>query len=171
VHICNSHSQKTQPPDAVKKQRGKEIVLINKETLLHFFYIDEPTSFQNKPSKFTAGYRKYNPESMLLAYKAVKEKGLQVEKAARQFGVPSQTLRDRVRGAIDPVNFACGGSTLLTLEEEQTLVEHIETMAQLEYGVTNKRLQHLGGDLAFELGRKQKNTPMSNNWLYGFLLP
>ena len=58
---------------------------------------------------------------------------------------------------------------MLTLEEEQTLVEHIEIMAQLGYGVTNKRLQHLGGDLAFDLGRKKQNTPMSNNWLYGFL--
>jgi len=56
---------------------------------------------------------------------------------------------------------------MLTLEEEQTLAEHIEIMAQLGHGVTNKMLQHLGGDLAFELGRK--NTPMSNNWLYGFL--
>ena len=56
----------------------------------------------------------------------------------------------------------------MTLEEEQTLAEHVEIMALLRHGVTNKRLQHLGGDLAFELGMK-KNILMSNNWLYGFL--
>ena len=37
-----------------------------------------------------------------MAYQAVKEKGWKVEKVARYFGVPNQTMRDRTRVTIDP---------------------------------------------------------------------
>jgi hypothetical protein len=92
-----------------------------------------------------------------------------VEKAARMYGVPSQTLRDRVCGCVDVNKCNIGVETILSLEEEERLVQHVETMGELGYGFSNVRLQHLAGELAFDLGRKKNNKPMSNNWLYGFL--
>jgi len=52
------------------------------------------------------------------AYKIVKDKGVAVKKAARMYGVPQQTLRDRVLGKVDPVN--SGNETLFSREEERT---------------------------------------------------
>ncbi|KAH3715873.1 hypothetical protein DPMN_058587 [Dreissena polymorpha] len=63
------------------------------------------------------------------------------------FGVPIQTLRDRVKGRVDPTNLK-NENTLLSLEEEQSLVEHVEVMAQLGYGITNNKLKELGRELA-----------------------
>lgn len=81
--------------------------------------------------------------------------------------MPVQTLRDRVKGHVDALNF--GGETVFTHEEELTLVEHLETLAQLGYGATNSKLQHLAGDLAFALNKRPSSKPLSGNWLYGFL--
>jgi hypothetical protein len=104
---------------------------------------------------------------LLQAYKLVKDKGFAVKKAARIYGVPQQTLRDRVLGRIDPINF--GNETLFSKEEERKLVEHLQARADLGYGLTNVFTQRLAGEMAFELGKKAKNTPMSNKWLYAFL--
>ncbi|XP_053380044.1 jerky protein homolog-like [Mercenaria mercenaria] len=121
----------------------------------------------NKPSHILKRSRQYNSETA--AYKAVKERGMSVEKAARSFGVPAQTLRDRTRGPIDPYAFKSGPKTTLSMEEEETLVQHAEVMAQLGYGISNRQFQHLAGELLCSLGRKNDSKPLSNNWLYSFL--
>ena len=59
---------------------------------------------KRKPNRFLKNYRKYLPESLMKAYAVVKSKLLPVEKAARMFGVPAQTLRDRINGNGDPCN-------------------------------------------------------------------
>ncbi|XP_053379621.1 jerky protein homolog-like [Mercenaria mercenaria] len=123
---------------------------------------------ERKPKKIEKKYRKYAAESMLKAYDAVREKGVPVQRAALQYGVPEQTLRDRVKGIVNPLSFKQGTETVFTHEEELTLVEHIETMAELGYGITNVQLQHIAGELAYDLGKKGNNKPISNNWLYAF---
>jgi hypothetical protein len=105
---------------------------------------------------------------MLKAYEAVKT-GVPVQRAAKQFGIPEQTLRDRVKGYVDPNSCSSGGETFFSKEEEETLVDHVETLSQLGYGYSNTQLQHLAGEMAFDLGKKSRNKAMSNNWLYGFL--
>lgn len=105
---------------------------------------------------------------MIDAYKAVKEQGLAVTRAAFQFGVPEQTLRDRVKGYIDPFDLQTT-KKCFSNDEELALVEHIETMVGLGYGYSNTQLQHVAGELAFHLGKKSSNKPLSNNWLYAFL--
>lgn len=100
---------------------------------------------------------------MLEAYNMAKVKGISFEKVARMFGVPAKTLRD----GVDPDNCQSGADTVLTLEQEEELVKHVETMAELWYGYSNVRLKNLTGEMVFEL--KQKDCrPMSNNWLYTF---
>ena len=99
----------------------------------------------------------------------MKESNQAIRTAARTFGVPVQTLRDRVIGLVDPDNDACGSNPLLTRDEELTLVEHVEVLAELGYGYTNMQLKLLAGDLAQHLGRRPSSKPLSNNWLTGFL--
>ncbi|KAH3841894.1 hypothetical protein DPMN_115376 [Dreissena polymorpha] len=48
-----------------------------------------------------------------------------IKTVARQYGVPHNTLRDRVKGRVDPETTMTGSGQLLTLEEEAKLVEHI----------------------------------------------
>ena len=70
------------------------------------------------------------------------------------FGVPSQTLRDRILDHVDPEKYCMGGETMFSNEEEQTLVAHVETLVELGYGYTNVRLQQLAAELALELRQK-----------------
>ena len=124
---------------------------------------------QGKPTEYDKKYRNYTPESLHCAFKAVREKGLNVNKAALQYGVPAQTLRDRVNGSVDPYHFIKGKEPTFSHEEELTLVEGIETMAELGYGFSNKYLHYTAGELAYDLGKKKTIKALSNNWLYGFL--
>jgi hypothetical protein len=126
-------------------------------------------NFQTRPNKYSRTYRKYSPDVLLKAYEEVKTKGVSVRKVANQFNVPVQTLRDRVKGHIDPLNFVKGGDTIFTHEEESSLVDHLEAMAGLGYGATNTKLQELGGELAYALGKRDSSKQLSNCWLYGFL--
>lgn len=123
--------------------------------------------FQTKPTKYCGNYRKYSADSMVKAYQEVKEKKVSIRRAALQYNIPYQTLRDRVSGRIDHKDF--GRETVLTHEEELSLVEHTEVSAQLGYGYSNKGLQRAAGELAHVLGRRPSSKPLSNCWLYGFL--
>ena len=110
--------------------------------------------FQTKPVKATRKYRSsYSAQALLGAYESVKLKGLSVHRAAIQFGVPEQTLRDRVKGRIDHTNLKLGSETVFSNEEELTLVEHLEAMCDLGYGYTNSLLKQTAGELANSLGK------------------
>lgn len=76
-------------------------------------------------------------------------------------------MRDRVSGKVDPEDFA--RETVLETEEELGLVEHAEQCARLGYGYSNMEMKKLAGELAFKLGRRKRDKPLSNCWLYGFL--
>ena len=62
-----------------------------------------------------------------------------------------------------------GAENLFSEEEELSLVEHLETMAQVGYGFTNAKLKYLAGELAASFKRQATDKPLSNCWLYGFL--
>ena len=114
---------------------------------------------QNKPA--------YTNEVMPKAYNEVK-KGYPIKTTARKFSIPAQTLRDRVIGLVDPDNCAPSPGSLLSVKEEETLVEHVSTLAELGYGYTNVQLQHLCGELAFKFGHKKSQKALNSCWLYGF---
>ena len=101
----------------------------------------KPTQVKSRP------YRSpYTKEDMILAYNAVKEKGLPI------YAAP-QTLRDRLTGVVNYTNDAAGANPLLSTEEEQTIVDHVEVKAQLGYGYSHIQLQHLEGELPHDFGR------------------
>ncbi|KAH3815080.1 hypothetical protein DPMN_143599 [Dreissena polymorpha] len=87
---------------------------------------------------------------MLLVYKAVKEIGIQIKTAARNFGVLTQTLRDRVKGLVNVEN-PNEQWRAMTREKEKTLIERITALSQLGYGLTNAKLKQLAGELLHEL--------------------
>ena len=122
-----------------------------------------------RPKQYINKYRSYHPENLLKAYEDVMTGGLSVRHSAKLHGVPEQTLRDRVKGNIDPINFKKGGDTIFTIEEEEGLVDHLESLAQLSYGATCCKVQHLAGELGHALEKRQSCNPMSNCWLCAFL--
>lgn len=124
--------------------------------------------FQPKPSKYHGKYRNYTKDGILKAYEAVKLKGMSIRKAADQFRVPRATLADRVSGQINPKCLK-NEQTLFTQEEELSLIEHVEALAQLGYGATNSKLRDMAGELAYVLRKRRHNKPLSNVWLAGFL--
>jgi hypothetical protein len=46
-------------------------------------------------------YRVYDPNKLTSAYIAIKKENLPVLTAAKKYGVPETTLRDRVSGRVD----------------------------------------------------------------------
>ena len=68
---------------------------------------------------------------MTRAYLAVKEEHLSIRRAAKSYGVPFQTLRDRVSGDVDPDCYGMGKQPLLLVEGETKLVGHLKEMASL----------------------------------------
>ena len=66
------------------------------------------------PAKIVSSKPKtYSPSALTNAYLAVKDDGMTVKRVAREFSVPTQTLRDRVLGKVDIDTFAVGRSTVL----------------------------------------------------------
>ena len=94
---------------------------------------------------------------------------LSIRKAAQQYGVPYQTLRDRVAGSVDPECIQMGRSTVLSLEEEAKLVSHLNEMALIGYGYTRLEVVDLASDYAVYLDIRKLDNPFSLRWFYSFL--
>ncbi|XP_031698045.1 jerky protein homolog-like, partial [Anarrhichthys ocellatus] len=67
--------------------------------------------------------RKWTQEAMAEALQEVKAGRLSLRQAAQQFGVPKSSLSDRVSGRVSS-DCVYGQRTLLTLEDEDSLVEY-----------------------------------------------
>lgn len=124
-----------------------------------FFYISG--SSQNKEKK------QYNPETLLNAFNAV-EKGMSVYAAARNYGVPETTLRDRTLGHVSVTgktdSFVFNDST------EKEIVDHVKYMSSIGYGYSKSDVLYLASDLAVSLGKWDRNDkPKSNKWFHSFM--
>ncbi|MEW8548101.1 MAG: hypothetical protein AB2693_31750 [Candidatus Thiodiazotropha sp.] len=68
------------------------------------------------------------------------------------------------------VNAKNGTGTLLTVEEERKLVQHISYMADIGYGYNKSSIQYMARDYAVSLGKDvQASDSLSNCWFYGFM--
>lgn len=110
----------------------------------------------------------YSPTALYTAYKLVKETGAAIKTAARQYGVPASTLRDRVKGRIDPETLKPGPAPLFSQEEEAKFVQHIKNMAELGYGFTISEVVDKATNYAVYLGKRSKDKPLSIKWYKGF---
>ncbi|XP_052771636.1 uncharacterized protein LOC128211197 isoform X1 [Mya arenaria] len=108
--------------------------------------------------------RLYDTGLIARAYKDVVESGMSVYKAARLYGLPESTLRDRTLG-LQPVTdeteyLPCSGhQPTFTTNEEKQLVDHISYMASIGYSFNRVELLNLATDWAMTLGRKKENDP------------
>ena len=114
--------------------------------------------------------KQYDPASMIAAYNAIKEKGLSVYRASREYGVPESTLRDRTLGLVDLENCTSGPKRIFSVEEEESLAEHFKYMASIGYGYSKQEVINLATDLAVFQGKRTANDPpLSAMWIYSFL--
>ncbi|XP_045177379.2 antigen EM13-like isoform X2 [Mercenaria mercenaria] len=124
--------------------------------------------------KVTKKKRQYDAGLIAKAYEDVVSSGMSVYKAARLYGIPESTLRDRTLG-IQPVTGekenlpSCGPSPIFTAQEEQKLVEHSSDMASIGYGYTRAEFLSLAFEWAVTLGRKKQSDPeFAASWYTGF---
>ncbi|XP_041372513.1 uncharacterized protein LOC121385794 [Gigantopelta aegis] len=93
-----------------------------------------------------------------------------IKKAAAVFSVPYSTLHDRVSGKIQLQCTRSGPEALLSQEEEQTLVQHIEFMSSVGYGYTRTEVTGIATDFAVYIGKKEKEGKnLSLQWFYSFM--
>jgi hypothetical protein len=117
--------------------------------------------------RYHGNYRNYSSDSFNKAVIEASDKKISIRKTALQYGIPYQTLRDHVSGKISADSL--GKETMFTRQEELSLVEYAENSSRLGYGISNSGFQRLAGELAFKLGKRPFDKPLSNCWLYGFL--
>ena len=74
--------------------------------------------------------RLHSPSIITDAYIAATEKEkLSIRKIAQRYGVPYQTLRDRVARTVETECMQMGRSTVLSLEKETKLLSHLTEVA------------------------------------------
>ena len=99
---------------------------------------------------------------------------MSVYRAARAYGVPESTLRDRTRGNVDVDEAQPGPKRIFTREQEQELVEHVKYMANIGYGYSKTNVQYLAAEYFCSLSHGEtekikRDKPLSDCWFYGFL--
>lgn len=92
-----------------------------------------------------------------------------VLKASHIFGVPRQTLRDKVKNIVSIDCVTTGRTPVFTLEEEGYIVNHIKSMANLGYGYTRQEVVDIGSRFAENLGKRKHRDPLTLRWFAGFV--
>jgi len=92
---------------------------------------------------------------MTAAYNTIKERGFSAYRAAREYGVPESTLRDRTLGLVDADNCISGPKRTFAVDEEHELAEHMKYMASIGYGYSKQEVINLATDLAVFQGKKK----------------
>ncbi|KAJ8312950.1 hypothetical protein KUTeg_010323 [Tegillarca granosa] len=119
-----------------------------------------------KSLKHEKKYRLYRNDKLANAFNAVKVDGMSVRGAAKKFGIPPQTLRDRITGRIDVDCVTTGRTLVLDMEEEAKLVQKLSSVADLGYGYTRQEVTDLASDYALQL--EKRRNPFNLNWFEGF---
>ena len=99
----------------------------------------------------------------------MKDQKISVSKAAKLYGVPDQTLRDRVTGHISIDTLKSGRSPIFSLDEEVKLVGHLQAVAKYGYGYTRQEVVDIASDYSVQLGKRVSDNPLTINWFRGFI--
>ena len=126
-------------------------------------------SFQTQISKRGSYRSSYTQQDLLDAFQAVFDEKIPVERAAKRFGVPITTLKERVRGKVHVDTVKSGPSPMFNLEQEAFLCKHLSTMAEIGYGYSRQKTINIASDFAHHLGLCDKSHRLSLQWLYNFL--
>ena len=129
-----------------------------------------PLILQLTPAVGRAKRRCYSPSALVRAYNAVKENGVPVYRAAREYAVPLTTLRDGVDNRVSVDCVKPGPEPVLSQLEESKLVTHIKELAAVGYGYTRSEVLEIASDFAVTLGKRNKSDkPFSMQWFYNFM--
>ena len=134
------------------------------KTVLKIIYFQFPTIRHPKQK------RNYDPAQIGLAFKAVTDGKMSVYRAARVFGIPESTLRDRHLG-LQPSDITptYGPDPLFTMEEEKSLIEHMTYMSNIGYGYSRQAFLDMAFEYAVVLGKKSAGDPtFKGSWFQGF---
>ena len=110
----------------------------------------------------------WSEESMVAAVGYVNE-GNSLRGASRLYNVPLETLRRRVLGIVD-VTCNPGPCTVLTIEEEDRLVQYSLEMADRGFGLTPEDIRRLAYIIVSRSGRPHpfQNGMAGRAWMEGF---
>ena len=116
-----------------------------------------------------SGKRKQWTESQMVgALDAVLNKHLSANKAAKLYGVPPSTLKDRLSGCVvHGVN--AGPKQYLTKQEEKELTDHLVLSEKVGYGKTRRDVMNLVETYVnSQRSEGKKNVTISNGWWFKF---
>ena len=119
-------------------------------------------------------------EQIMTAVRKVVDTGLPCRYVADEHGIPHCTLRQyciRYRSNGGDGNMRTGyfnAQSVLSIDEEQLLVDYVQRAAALYYGLNTMEMRRLAYDYANKLEKKMPNSWASNekavvDWLTGFL--
>ncbi|XP_038064724.1 uncharacterized protein LOC119735094 [Patiria miniata] len=117
----------------------------------------------------TTSYRNYSPTALSKAFCLMIDENGSVGGAARRYGVPESTLRDRVLGKVDPEATRSGPAPVFSLEEENNLVDHLKKMALLGYGYSRAEVIDTATIYAVSLNKRDEDHPLSLKWFRNFM--
>ena len=75
-----------------------------------------------------------------------------------------QALRDCVLGKILPETVTAGRVPVLSLDEEERIINHLKTVALLGYGYTRQEVVDLASDFAVQVRKRIVNNLFTLNW-------
>lgn len=112
----------------------------------------------------------YAPETMDTALKLIKNDGVSVRSVSKMFNIPRSTLQDKLLSRYKGTgNY--GAPTVLSLEEEEKIVDWIVYLGELGFPVTKVQLIETVTKLISNLSRPnpfQDGIP-GRHWYAGFL--
>lgn len=117
----------------------------------------------------TSKRKQYDPDTLKLAFTAIKEQNISVYSAARFFNVPESTLRDRTRGHV-PIQDTSAVFRLFTQDQEETLFSFVKFMFDKGYSYRQKDILNMASEYAFSIGKRSREgkNACGRNWFYGF---
>jgi hypothetical protein len=131
--------------------------LIKYEALFHKFY-----------KVIKKKRRDYSPGAVAKAVQAVKS-GLNMRQAEKEFGVPKATINDHKQN--DHIGDSIGQSPVLSKEEEELLIQHVQLMVDWGFPFSGVDLRFFVQAYLNKLGAKTRfvdNLPTSK-WVFRFL--
>ncbi|CAG5123675.1 unnamed protein product [Candidula unifasciata] len=122
------------------------------------------------PKRIVKKRKLYSKEALQAAYKAVKDSSISVNAAAKQYGVPLTTLRDRVDGRISIDTTRPGPPLLMAKDEESEIAHFLHTMARYGYRYTRLELAEIATDQAVEKGKRNpRANGLTTKWVDSFI--
>jgi hypothetical protein len=99
---------------------------------------------------------RYTPEDLTKALQAISSNEMSVYKAGKTFGVPLQTLYDRVKAGTLLVEAKPGVGTVFSSAQEDALVQRLIDLCRRGFPITIKRFRSIVFTFAARLNRRGK---------------